>query len=134
MSRPLLATFLRFLVVGSLVTGANYLAFTGLVRVGLHYLPSATAAWALGVVLNYGLSRTFTFAAKDSAHPREFGAFVSGNLLQLGMGLAFYWLLIDALGLSPTIAFLANGAAMAAFSFVFQRWVVFPAKTSAKAV
>jgi len=57
--------------------------------------------------------------------PKEFGAFVGGYLLQLGLGLFLYWLLMGVLGLEPTIAFLLNVAVTALFSFVFMRWVVF---------
>ncbi|HTI67144.1 MAG TPA: GtrA family protein [Caulobacteraceae bacterium] len=126
MNRLVLASFLRFLLVGGSVTGATYVAFSGLMHLGIHYLPAATAVWAFGVALNYGLSRSFTFARKDKARPREFATFVAGNLFQLGLGLTLYWVLIGVLGTSPTLAFVCNGALTAACSFAFMRWVVFP--------
>ena len=115
----------RFGLVGALVTGLVYLAFIGLLRLGVHYLAAAAAGWGLGVCLSYVLNRSFTFGMKDRARPREFGAFVGGYLLQLGLGLTTYWLLIGVLGLDPSAAFALNLVGTASFSFVFMRWVVF---------
>jgi putative flippase GtrA len=130
--RSLIATLMRFGLVGGLVTGLVYLAFTGLLRLGVNYLVAATIGWALGVGLSYVLNRSFTFGVKERARPREFGAFVGGYLLQLGMGLVTYWLLMGVLRLNASLAFLVNLVGTASFSFVFMRWVVFTGRTPAR--
>ena len=127
MSPPLLKSLFRFGLVGGSVTGLAYLAFMGLLHLGMHYLAASTVVWAVGVVLNYALNRRFTFARANRPEFREFGTFVIGNLLQLALGSAIYGLLIGMMGLAPTVAFVCNVAVTAAFGFVFMRWVVFPA-------
>jgi putative flippase GtrA len=123
--KALVKTLARFGLVGGVVTAVVYLAFIGLLRLGVHYLVAATAGWAIGVGLSYGLNRSFTFAVETRANPRELGAFVGGYLLQLGLGLAAYGMLIGVLGFNPTLAFLVNLGLTSTFSFAFMRWVVF---------
>lgn len=125
MKRALLKNLVRFGLVGGFVTAVAYVTFTGLLHLGAHYLVAATAGWAVGVGLSYVLNRTFTFEVGGRAKPREFGTFVGGYVLQLGLGLADYWLLIGVLKFGPSLAFVANLGLSAAFSFIFMRWVVF---------
>lgn len=131
MNRSLFESLFRFGLVGGLVTGLAYLAFMGLLRLGAHYLAASTLVWVVGVVVNYLLNRRFTFARVNSPTLREFGAFVGGNLLQLGLGSTIYWLLIGVMGWAATPAFICNTACTAAFGFVFMRWAVFPARQAA---
>lgn len=125
MNRPLLNSILRFGLVGGFVTGMVYLLFIGLLKLGVHYLLASGAGWAAGIGISYLLNRTFTFAVPDRARPKEFGVFVGGALLQLGLGLGCYWVLMGLLGLGPTVSFVINLVFTATFSFVFMRWVVF---------
>jgi putative flippase GtrA len=121
----LINNILRFGLVGGGVTGLVYLVFMGLLKLGLPYLIAATIGWATGVGISYVFNRSFTFAVASKAKPKEFGAFVGGYLLQLGLGLFLYWVLMGVLGLNATVAFVLNVGFTAVFSFVFMRWVVF---------
>ena len=121
----LIKNILRFGLVGGFVTGVVYLAFIGMLKLGVHYLGAAALGWALGLVLSYVLNRNFTFAVKHKASPREYRAFVATYLLQLGLGQFTYWLLMGVLKLGPTVSFLVNLVFTASVSFVFMRWVVF---------
>jgi putative flippase GtrA len=130
-SPALLKSLARFCLVGGLVTALAYLAFMGLLRLGLHYLLASAAVWACSVGLNYLLSRSFTFARTNGPGTREFAVFVAGNVLQLALGSANYWVLIGVLGAGPTAAFICNVPLTAVFGFVFMRWVVFPSPRAA---
>lgn len=127
----LAGNILRFGLVGGFVTGMVYLAFIGMLALGVHYLVAAALGWALGLGLGYVLNRNFTFAVKHKAHPREYAAFVATYLLQLGLGQLTYWLLMGVLKWGPTVSFLVNLAFTASVSFVFMRWVVFRKPASA---
>lgn len=125
MNRRLLKSLVRFLLVGGLNTALVYLAFKGLLAIGVHYLAAAAIGWALGVGVSYVLNRTFTFEVAHKAEPREFGAFLGVYLLQLGVGQLTYWILMGVLQLDADLAFLCNLVFTTAISFVFMRWVVF---------
>ena len=125
MNRGLLNSILRFGLVGGFVTGLVYLSFVGMIRLGVHYLAASAIGWAFGVGISYALNRTFTFAVPERARPKEFGAFVGGYALQLGLGTFAYWVLMGLLHLGPTVSFLINLVFTSTFSFVFMRWVVF---------
>jgi len=119
------ASLFRFLLVGGLTTAMNYLLFVGLTQAGLHHLAAATVGWAAGLIVSFVLNKRFTFEVRTRADAREVSAFVGGYLLQLLLGLAVYWVLIDGLGLTPSAAFVLNLAVVAAFSFAFMRRAVF---------
>ena len=125
MRRSFLLPLLRFGVVGGAVTTIVYVVFIALLRAGMHYLSASAVGWAVGVGLSYGLNRAFTFAAKTPARPGEFVLFVVGAVLQLGLGLACYALLMGRLHLGATPAFLLNLVVTASFSFLFMRQLVF---------
>jgi putative flippase GtrA len=125
MNRALLHSIARFGLVGGFVTGVVYLAFIGMLELGVHYLVAAALGWALGLGLSYVLNRSFTFAVKHKAHRREYGAFIATYLLQLGLGQLTYWVMMGVLNLGPTVSFLVNLVFTASVSFVFMRWVVF---------
>ena len=125
MSRPLLNNIVRFGLVGALVTGLVYVAFIGLLELGVHYLVAAAIGWALGVMISYVLNRSFTFGVRKPPEAKEFGAFMATYLLQLVLGQFTYWVLMGVLHLGPSVAFAANLVFTASVSFVFMRWVVF---------
>ena len=115
----------RFLLVGGLTTGLNFLLFVGLVRLGLHHLLAATVGWLVGLLVSFVLNKRFTFGVRTRADVREVGSFLSGYVLQLALGLGVYALLIDGFGLGPPLAFAINLVLVAAFSFAFMRAAVF---------
>lgn len=121
----LVGSIARFGLVGGFVTGVVYLAFIGMLNLGVHYLVAAALGWALGLGISYVLNRSFTFAVKHKANRREYAAFIATYLLQLGLGQLTYWILMGLLDLGPTVSFLVNLVFTASVSFVFMRWVVF---------
>ena len=115
----------RFALVGSVVTAASYVVFTGLVGLGLHYLAAATAGWACGTGLSFVLNKRFTFAVRRAATWSDGALFLLGYGVQLGLGLVAYAILISGLGLSPTAAFVTNLALTSTVSFAFMQLAVF---------
>ena len=130
MNRELVKRLLRFLLVGGFNTLVVYLAFKGLLALGVHYLVAAAIGWAVGVGISYVLNRSFTFEVTHKPHSKEFGAFVGGYLMQLVVGQATYWVLMGVLRLNADIAFACNLVFTTAISFLFMRFVVFRKQTA----
>lgn len=119
--------FIRFAVIGLLLTGLAYSIFLPL----LHYVRPAVAvsgAWIICVIAGYLLHRRFTFQSQGKVN-RELPLFVTGSLLQLMVAAAGIELLMGA-GLNASLAFLLNTGITTAVSFGFQTLVTFrPAKS-----
>ncbi len=117
---------IRFGFTGALTTALSYVGFIGLIRLGIYYELASVVSWALGLVLGFSLNRRFTFGISGAERrTRDFSLYLVGSLLQLGLGLAGYAVLIGRLGLAATPAFVVNTAATAAFNFLFLWFVTF---------
>jgi putative flippase GtrA len=125
MKPPLKKNLFRFLLVGSLNTGVVYLLFKALLAMHVHYLVAGAIGWAVGVCISYVLNRTFTFEVTHKPEAKEFGAFVAGYLVQLGLGETTYWVMMGVLKFNADIAFLCNVVFTTGISFVLMRWVIF---------
>ena len=116
----------RFGLTGVLTTALSYGVFIGLIRLGAYYEVASVASWALGLALGFAINRRFTFGISGAdSRKRDLLLYVAGSLLQLGLGLAGYALLIGRLGLGATPAFVLNTAVTASFNFLFLRFVTF---------
>ena len=117
---------IRFGLTGAVTTAFSYVAFIGLIRLGVYYEVASVASWALGLVLGFTANRRFTFGISGAdRRKRDFSLYLIGSLLQLGLGLTGYALLIGHLGLDATPAFILNTAVTASFNFLFLRFVTF---------
>ena len=114
-----------FGAIGAAITLLNYVVFTGLIRLGVHYLLASAVGWALGLSVSYVLNRRLTFAVRRAYSVREAATFVGGYVLQFGLGSAVYALLIGGLKLDPSLAFLINLVVVSTFSYTFMRRVTF---------
>ncbi len=114
-----------FGLIGALLSGLNYLVYSGLMHVGVHYALAATAGWAVGLVLSFVLNKRFTFSLRTAPNPYEIATFLGTYLLQFGLGLASLVALVSGLGVAPRPAFAINLVVTAAISFGLMRWVVF---------
>jgi putative flippase GtrA len=116
----------RFGLTGALTTTLSYIAFIGLIRLGVHYEVASAGSWALGLVAGFTINRRFTFGISGAdRRTRDFSLYVVGSLLQLGLGMTGYAWLIGRLRLDATPAFVLNTAVTATFNFLFLRFVTF---------
>jgi len=121
----MLGQIVSFTVAGLSATAVNYIVFSSLAWSGLHYLAAAVIGWSLSVTTSYVLNKRLTFASGAWFAPRELGRFIMGSLLQLGLGLTGYAVLIGDLGLPLNLAFLFNLVLTSSFSWLFMRLWVF---------
>ena len=116
----------RFGLTGLLTTALSYVVFIALIGAGVFYELACVASWASGLLVGFLLNRRFTFGISGAERrKRDFTLYVVGSLLQLGVGLIGYALLIGRLHLDKTPAFVLNTAVTATFNFLFLRFVTF---------
>ena len=121
-----MSRLIRFGLTGALTTTLSYVVFVGLIRLGMYYEAASAASWALGLVVGFAINRRFTFGISGAdRRKRDFTLYGLGSLLQLGLGLVGYALLIGRLHLDPTPAFILNTSVTATFNFLFLRFVTF---------
>lgn len=121
-----MSRLIRFGLTGALTTALSYIGFIGLIRLGVYYEAASVVSWGLGLFVGFTINRRFTFGISGAdRRRRDFSLYLVGSLLQLGIGLTGYALLIGRLGLDATPAFILNTAVTASFNFVFLRFVTF---------
>lgn len=80
----------RFLLVGFLNTGVDFLIFLFFMRViGVNYLVAQTISYSFGVVNSFIMNKTWTFDKGDRGMntPVQFAQFVALNILSLSVSL-----------------------------------------------
>lgn len=99
----------RFVLVGALGVVVNLALLWGLVLLGVAPLPAAVGAFALAVSCNFALHRTWTFEPTGSGRRylhgflRQYGRYVGGSVLALGLNLLVLALLLQGgLALLPS--------------------------------
>jgi putative flippase GtrA len=114
-----------FGVAGSIATVVSYLGFIGLLKV-TNYVVAATGSWVLGVACGFALNRRFTFGISGPAgQGKHLALFLLGAVLQYGLAMVGYAILLGRLQLNPSLAFIINLPITTSFSFAFQNLVVF---------
>ncbi len=94
--------FIKFSVIGVINTAFNYLCYSSLVLLGLHYFFANTVAWVLGILLSYFLNSRFVFKSSPNRAAVIKTYIVYGISYAVTMlGLAFF---IDFLHVSEFIA------------------------------
>jgi putative flippase GtrA len=115
----------RFAVVGGGITAFNYVLYLAMIEAGFHYLVPTTIGWILGVVVSFFSNKYWTFERSGAPRIPEVGGFFVGYVLQLVLGSAGIFALIDVLGVDHRIAFPVNVVLTATFSYIFLNRVVF---------
>ncbi|QDF98656.1 hypothetical protein CJ010_19995 [Azoarcus sp. DD4] len=121
MSPPRLPQLLRFLVVGSLNTGASYGAYVLLLALGLHFSVASLGALIFGILLSFTTQGRFVFGNNGIGRFPRFVAvwallyFANIALIGAFAGMGINAYLGGALALVP----------ITALSFLLQRHFVF---------
>jgi putative flippase GtrA len=115
----------KFAFTGLVGAGVAYLLFIACLRV-TSYEPATVVAWAGSVWFGFLVNRRFTFDVRGSSgQTRQAAFYVVGALLQLGLAMSGYAILIGRLGWSATPAFVVNTAVTAALGFAYQSLATF---------
>jgi putative flippase GtrA len=123
--KTMLRRAVSFGVAGGIATAITYLGFIELLKV-TNYIAAATGSWVLGVACGFALNRRLTFGFSGPAGRRKHLAlFILAAVLQYGLAVAGYAVLLGRLQINPSLAFIINLAVTTTFSFAFQNLVVF---------
>jgi putative flippase GtrA len=119
-------TFLRFGAVGIFVTGLNFFIFYLFILNGANYFVAAIGSWLPSMLIAFFLNRQKTFKVKTPARFSELLDYGKANILQLGLSLIVFAILVDGLSVSLLAASLCNLVVLPVFNFLVLRFFVFP--------
>jgi len=114
--------------VATLVDGAAYQAVLLGATPARHgaYGAAAVAGAVAGAVTNFSLNRHWAFRARNGPLAAQAARYALGSLMTLLVLEGLLWILVDRIGIDARVAWLpAKLVAWAAFSYPFQRMVVF---------
>jgi putative flippase GtrA len=118
---PARGSFRRFLVVGGTCTAVQYALLAGFVDgLGIRPVLASGLAYAIAVVLNYELSRRWTFFGRAPSW-REFGRFVAVQLGGLALNVAIFEAVLRAGAPHYLLAQVAATAVVMSVNFTLYR-------------
>ena len=121
-----LRQFVKFVMVGTLTTGINFLVYSVLVLAGVHYLLAAVIAFLLATLNSYTLNRTWTFRAGAHRHSR-LAKFTMVQVIGLSINLVALVLLVEYGGFQDhkLLAQLLANACVVASNFLGNKFWTF---------
>jgi len=119
--------FLRFVVVGCIVTATHFAVLISLVEVG-HWPPvlATATAFLVAVTVSYALNGLWTFRIWDS-HRQRAPRFVVVSLIGLGLNTGVFWVVLS-LGAVYILAQVAASATVMFWNFEANRRFTFAAQ------
>lgn len=124
-----LIQFVKFNLVGVLNTLVDFLLFTLLIGLGVHYLAAQCVSYAGGMTNSYLFNRYWTFSSgKGAGGWSQFVRFALVNGVTLGMSLILLFWLGERLGLHPLLAKVLVVGFTMVFNFVGTKFWVFRQK------
>ena len=119
---------ISYLVCGLIVTVVGFGSFVLLVHANIGTAASNTVSTVMAVVCAYFLNKVFVFKSirwgiKFVAE--EFAKFCSGRLVMFVLETLLLVLLVDIIGLYPTIMKVFTMFLVVAGNYCFSKWVVF---------
>jgi putative flippase GtrA len=129
---PVVAQFLRYLVVGGVATLADFGTLALLTSgFGWHYLQSAAVAFGVGTAGNYALSIRWVFEERAvKNHLLEFVLFLLIGLAGLGINQLLLWKLTDGLHVHYLQSKLVATAVVLVWNFSARKLLLFTAPKS----
>ncbi|SPT53294.1 GtrA-like protein [Actinomyces bovis] len=120
--RKLINQFARFLVVGGLSFSVDYSLFVLLYWLGVPYLVASAVSFTISLVLNYALSRRYVFDTNEGVNlAREFTAYVSLNIVALGLNTLVLYLCTNLGGASPFVGKVVATAIVLVYNFISRK-------------
>lgn len=95
--------FIKFNCVGVLNTVVDFVVYSLMCMLGLHYMLAQVIGYAFGVANSYLLNSLWTFARERKHTAEEFGKFLCVNLVSLGVSLGVLWVCRNPLGIQSDI-------------------------------
>ena len=119
---------ISYLISGLLVTIVGFGSFVLFVHVGFGTAVSNSISSAMAVVCAYFLNKVFVFKSTRWGAmfiAKEFAKFCSGRLVMFVLETLLLILLVDVLGLNPTIMKAFTVTLVVIGNYCFSKWIVF---------
>ena len=114
---------LRFVLVGAGGYVVNLLVFAALFEAGVRYVVASVAAYFISNVLMYFGNRYFTFRLGHAGFWSAYVRYLIVGLAVAGLTVAVLVLLVDAVGLHPTLGQALALLIVTPVAFIlFKRW------------
>lgn len=118
--------FVKYTIVGGLATVADFTTFTVLTHtVGLYYVASNVLSVIIGMLVNFKLSRRWTFRVHDKPATKQFIAYATSTGIYLLLSSGLLLLMVEAFDLKRITAKVVTVAIMTIWNFIMARYVVF---------
>lgn len=128
-------SFLRFMVVGSVNTGIDFLLFLFLMRVlGVNYLVAQGISYCFGVVNSFVMNKAWTFdnTSPGESIPKQFVRFLTLNILSLSISLTGLKTLSEYFGVNIYLAKIMVTVITWSIRYIGYRYWVFENNRSLK--
>jgi len=115
----LLGRVIRFSVVGTVSTAANYICFVLLYKVlQLHYVSSSSIGYVIGLLLGYSLNKNWTFIKKVAIGKSYIFQYSTAQIAALIFCQALLFYLVEFFRIDPLLANVIALAVGAIVSFL----------------
>ncbi len=118
--------FFRFVIVGVINTGINYLVFNGLCKlVGINYTISYAIGYAAAIINSFILNKVWTFGNRENKKTTyQFIQFVIINIISLCVSTGGLVVCVKYLGLTKSIGFMIAISISLMINYIcFKLWV-----------
>ena len=117
-----------YVIFGVLTTAVNYAVYYPLRSLGVNYLISNVIAWVVAVTFAFFTTKHFVFESRDYSLPvllPEFGKFVAGRLLTLGIEEVLMYVSVDLLHGNDRIMKLIVSVIVVILNYVLSKLFIF---------
>lgn len=123
----------RNAIVSVLTVAAEYVIYVLLVHaIGVYHVWAAGVAGALGILLNFMMSRAWVFADARGHWGPQLLRYGIATGLGIGAGMGLLYLLVDVLGLHYQLGWaISNLTIFGVWTYPSNRYFVFPGKKKA---
>ncbi len=116
--------FIKFNAVGIINSAVDYLVFTLLIALRLHFIPAQIISYVCGMLNSYIMNSRWTFGDKRDTAGRVF-AFIMVNLVALGVSIGVQALCNNEFGFNELVSKAISLPFSIAVNFVGNRLFVF---------
>ena len=123
---------ITYLFFGFVTTVVNYGMFALLVRVfHMDVVPANIISWIVAVVVAFVTNKLWVFESKArdaKTIAREFGEFVAGRLITLGLETLLLWIFVDKLGMNDLVMKIITSIIVVIVNYIFSKIIIFRKK------
>lgn len=123
---------ITYVFFGFVTTVVNYVAFVLCGHVfHLDVVLANAIAWILAVIVAYITNKLWVFESKNhdiKTLLREFGEFVAGRLITLGLETVLLWVFVDLLGVNDLLMKIITSIIVMIVNYIFSKFIIFKKK------